>query len=59
MRKENSMRFFRMKIENIRTKEQDTYISKQQGAAPSGWRCIGVLGYYEKPGEKTEEEKNG
>ena len=50
-------RFFRMKIVNIRTGETDTYISERQGAAPSGWRCTGVLGYYDKPDEKTEEHK--
>lgn len=48
-------RFFRMKIENIRTGEKSTYISERQGAAPPGWRCIGVLGYYDKP-EKSETE---
>lgn len=50
------MRFFRMKIENIRTKERDTYISKHQGTAPAGWKCIGVLGYYDKPVNREEEK---
>ena len=50
------MRFFRMAIENIRTKERDTYVSKHPGAAPAGWRCIGVLGYYDKPVNKGEKK---
>lgn len=25
------------------------YISPLQGSAPAGWKCIGVLGYYEQP----------
>ena len=24
------------------------YISKTQGAAPTGWKCIAVCGYHEK-----------
>lgn len=50
-------RFYRMKIQCIRTGETDTYISERQGAAPSGWRCIGVLGYYDKPEAKKEDRE--
>jgi hypothetical protein len=42
-------RFFRMLIQNLRTGERRTYISARQGSAPAGWKCIGVLGYYEQP----------
>jgi hypothetical protein len=51
------MKYFRMKIQNIRTGATDTYVSKRQGAAPSGWRCIGVLGCYEKPGRDEHDEQ--
>lgn len=27
------------------------YISTTQGAAPPGWRCVGVCGFHEKPRE--------
>ena len=50
------MKFYRMAIENIKTGKRDTYISKRQGAAPSGWRCIGVCGYYETPSKNDEQE---
>lgn len=43
------MKYYRMKIENIRTGKRDTYVSKSQGKAPAGWKCIGVLGCYETP----------
>jgi len=51
------MKLYRMKIKNIRTGEQDTYVSKHQGTAPAGWKCIGVLGYYETTSESKEEAK--
>ena len=44
-----SKKKYRMRIENIKTKERDTYISERQGAAPAGWKCVGVLGYFEEP----------
>ena len=34
------------------TSTRREYTSKKQGAAPSGWRCIGVCGCFEKPDEK-------
>ena len=43
------MKIYRMLIENIRTGERMTYTSTRQGSAPAGWKCIGVLGYYEQP----------
>ena len=43
------MKIYRMLIENIRTGERMTYTSARQGSAPAGWKCIGVLGYYEQP----------
>ena len=27
------------------------YISTTQGAAPHGWKCVGVCGFHEKPRE--------
>ena len=42
------VKYYRMLIKNNRTGEKKTYISNRQGAAPAGWTCIGVLGYYEK-----------
>jgi len=52
-----------MAIKNRKTGERDTYISKRQGAAPAGWECIGVCGYFETParnepkGEGEQEEE--
>lgn len=43
-------KYYRMLIENIKTKERKTYISEHPGAAPAGWKCRGVLGYFEKQG---------
>lgn len=51
------MKYYRMAIENIKTGERDTYISKRQGAAPSGWRCIGVCGYFEQPSRNESDEE--
>lgn len=51
------MKFYKMLIENPKTGEKKSYTSKRQGAAPSGWRCVGVLGYFEKPGKKREEKE--
>jgi hypothetical protein len=42
------MKIYRMIIENIRTGERSTYTSQHAGAAPAGWKCISVCGYYEK-----------
>lgn len=32
-------------------KHRREYISTTQGAAPYGWKCVGVCGYHEKPRE--------
>lgn len=32
-------------------KERREYISTVQGAAPPGWKCVGVCGFHEKPRE--------
>lgn len=50
------MNCYRMVIENIKTGERKTYTSATPGAAPAGWKCVGVCGYYEKP--KTEAAHN-
>lgn len=48
------MKFFRMRIENVKTGEVRTYIHKTQGRGPGyPWKVTCVLGYYEK------EEKRG
>lgn len=51
------MKYYRMAIRNKRTGEKDTYVSVKQGAAPAGWECTGVLGYFEKPGKHEKQEK--
>lgn len=33
------------------TSNRKEYISTTQGAAPPGWRCVGVCGYHEKSSE--------
>lgn len=50
------MKYYRMVIENIKTGERKTYVNATQGAAPAGWKSVGVCGYYEKP--KTEAANN-
>jgi hypothetical protein len=42
------MKIYRMIIENIKTGERVVYTSHRAGAAPAGWKCISVCGYYEK-----------
>ena len=43
-------RYYRMAVRNKKTGERDTYVSEQQGKAPSEWECTGVCGYFEKEG---------
>ena len=48
------MKIYRMVIEKVNKDKnapavRKTYESVQQGAAPAGWRCVGVCGFYEKP----------
>lgn len=40
--------------ENAR-KQRREYISRAQGSAPRGWRCVGVCGYHETPRENEME----
>ena len=43
------MKYFRMRIENVKTGEVKTYISKTQGGGPGfPWKVTCVLGYFEK-----------
>lgn len=53
------MKLYRMTIENIRTGERKIYVDKRQGSSPSGWKCVGVCGWFEKeirpPVSKTGE----
>ena len=41
-------KYYVMIIENPKTGERKSYTSSTQGAAPAGWVCIGVAGYFEK-----------
>lgn len=36
------------------TSTRKEYLSAHQGAAPSGYVCIGVCGYHEEPTKKAE-----
>lgn len=47
--------FYRMVIENPKTGEIKSYVSKKQGAAPAGWICKGVVGGWQTP--KKEERR--
>lgn len=42
------MKIYRMIIENTRTGERSTHTSQRAGAAPAGWICISVCGYFTK-----------
>lgn len=35
-------------------KTRKEYISRRQGSAPPGWKCIGVCGFHEKQTRKDE-----
>jgi hypothetical protein len=51
------MRYYHMIIErkiDWEGKDRREYISKTQGAAPEGWRCVAVCGYHDVPANKTE-----
>lgn len=46
-------KFYKMLIVPVGAADGDrsnakTYVSARQGSAPAGWRCIAVLGYFEK-----------
>ena len=49
------MKYYHMivaKAEAERNGDKSTrkeYISRTQGSAPQGWKCIGVCGYHEEP----------
>ena len=50
------MKYYHMIIQPIGQFDDDTsnrkeYISQHQGAAPPGYKCVGVCGYHEKPRE--------
>lgn len=43
------MKYFRMRIENVKTGKVKIYISKTQGSGPGfPWKVTCVLGYFEK-----------
>lgn len=37
-----------MIIENPKTGERKAYKNTKQGSAPTGWKCVGVSGYFER-----------
>lgn len=45
------MRYYRMIVEPKAGGAREVYINTRQGAAPNGYKCTGVLGYYDKPRE--------
>ena len=50
------MKYYHMIVEPIgnlagETSNRKEYISTVQGSAPSGYRCVGVCGFHEKPKE--------
>lgn len=59
----NVMKIYRMIIEPLSTlpgdgeKERKSYTSPKAGSAPPGYRCIAVVGYYEKPSREKEKEQ--
>ena len=47
------MKYFRMRIENVKTGEVRTYIHTTQGRGPGfPWKVTCVLGYFEKGGRE-------
>lgn len=52
------MKYYRMLVKNERTGEVKTYVCKQQGRAPSGWKCTCVLGFFETPSRNETEDDN-
>ena len=45
------MKYYHMIVEPLAGGKRKEYISKTQGAAPDGYKCIGVCGFHEKPTE--------
>ena len=46
------VKYYHMIIQRISDQTGETrkeYISRHQGYAPPGWKCIGVCGFHEKP----------
>lgn len=53
------MKYYHMIVErkcptNFDKPERKEYISTHQGAAPEGWKCVGVCGYHEEPNSRKE-----
>lgn len=57
------MKFYKMVIESTRPdpktgeKERTSYTSARAGAAPAGYKCIAVVGYFEKQNTKERASK--
>ena len=56
------MRIYRMVIEPLyrlpedAEKERKSYTSPKAGSAPRGYRCVAVVGYFEKASKEKEKE---
>ena len=50
----DSVKYYHMIIEPNAGGQRKEYISKRQGAAPAGWKCVGVCGYHEVPKEDRD-----
>lgn len=57
------MKVYRMIVESTRPdpktgeKERKSYTSAHAGSAPAGYKCIAVVGYYEKQNAKDGASK--
>lgn len=57
------MKVYRMIVESTRPdhktgeKERKSYTSVHAGSAPAGFKCIAVVGYYEKQNAKEDASK--
>ena len=50
-------KYYHMIIQRISDQTGETrkeYISRRQGYAPPGWKCVGVCGFHEKTKQQKE-----
>ena len=45
----DTVKYYHMIIEPKAGGKRKEYIHHRQGAAPAGWKCVGVCGYHEAP----------
>lgn len=51
------IKYYHMIIQHMSDNTGETrkeYISRKQGSAPPGWKCVGVCGFHEKQNKKKE-----